>query len=424
MIKSYRKALQITVAATALLGAASAAQAGGFALREQSAAGQGMSFAGVGAGAGGLSSMFWNPAAVTQTPGWNSEWVATGILPYASINPTLPNVTPLVGSQVGEAAFLASGYTNYQINDRWYLGLSTGAPFGLSTRSSEIWGAQAYGTTSKVFSFNVNPVVGWKVNDWLAIAVGPQIQYFEVRLRGSTTAFGPGGSNILAGNNIGAGVTAGIMLTPWQGTRIGLGYRSAISHALEGGLQAGGPAVIPIRTKVTLPEIVTLGVSQDYGPWTANLGLEWTNWSRLKTSDVFALNGAIIPAAKQNYMWRDGWFLSGGVEYRYSPQWTFRGGVAYEWSPVTTAVRSVRLPDTNRIWASLGFSYKYSERLSFDVGYTHIFGTPDNIFLGPGNPSFIAPLLFTANTRAHVDILSVGVKYRWDTPAAAVVAKY
>lgn len=425
MMNCTRKTLYTTVAAAALLGAVSTAQAGGFALREQSAAGQGMSFAGVGAGAGGLSSMFWNPAAVTMTPGWNSEWVATGILPYASISPTQPNVTPLVGTQVGHPAMLGSGYTNYQINDRWFLGLSTTAPFGLETRSSEIWGGQAYGQTSKVFSFNINPIVGWKVNDWLSIAVGPQIQYFEVRLRGSTAAFGPGGSNILAGNNIGAGVTAGIMLTPWQGTRIGLGYRSAISHALEGSLQAGGPAVVPIRTKVTLPEMVTFGASQDFGAWTANLGLEWTNWSRLSSSAVFAYPvGLPIPAATQQYHWRDGWFLSGGLEYRYNSQWTFRGGVAYEWSPVTVATRSVRLPDTNRIWASLGLSYKYSEKLSFDLGYTHIFGMSDNIRLGPGNPSFIPPLLFTANTRAHVDIISVGVKYRWDNPVTAVVAKY
>jgi long-chain fatty acid transport protein len=42
--------------------AAADAHAGGFALREQSAAGLGSSFAGVAAG-GALSSMFWNPAA-------------------------------------------------------------------------------------------------------------------------------------------------------------------------------------------------------------------------------------------------------------------------------------------------------------------------------------------------------------------------
>ena len=44
------------------------ADAGGFAIREQSAYGQGTSFAGIAAG-GALSSMFWNPATITQVRG-------------------------------------------------------------------------------------------------------------------------------------------------------------------------------------------------------------------------------------------------------------------------------------------------------------------------------------------------------------------
>ena len=51
----------------ALVAATGAANAGGFAVREQSAWGQGTSYAGVAAG-GSLSAMFWNPATMTQIP--------------------------------------------------------------------------------------------------------------------------------------------------------------------------------------------------------------------------------------------------------------------------------------------------------------------------------------------------------------------
>ncbi|MDB5533186.1 MAG: aromatic hydrocarbon degradation protein [Hyphomicrobiales bacterium] len=427
MHNNLRHGLRATVAVSALLCTVAASQAGGFALREQSAEGQGMSFAGVGAGSAGLSSMFWNPAAITMTPGWNSEWDVAGILPYSSITPTAA-VTPLVGSgNIGEKAVLPSGYSNYQINDRWWIGLVTGAPYGLVTKSNEIWAGQAYGVSSKVVSFNANAIVGWKVNDWLTIAAGPSVEYFSVRLRGSAAAFGPGGQNILQGNNTSIGGTAGIMLTPWAGTRIGLGYRSAITHNLQGGLTPGFPITFPVTTKVTLPETVTFGLSQDFATaWTANFGIEWTNWSRLKTSDVTnSITGVTFPfPAQQRYNWRDGWFFSTGLEYAYSPTWTFRGGLAYEISPVSDATRSVRLPDTDRIWASLGFSYRYSNKLSFDVGYSHIFGKNGNINNVPGSQNYIPPLVFVANTQAHVDIVSVGVKYRWDNPVGAVVAKY
>src|SRR5947209_10932923 len=71
----------------ALAAATTGATAGAFALREQSATAQGLSFAGAASGSGGLSSMFWNPATITMAPGWQSEWHASLILPYADIVP-------------------------------------------------------------------------------------------------------------------------------------------------------------------------------------------------------------------------------------------------------------------------------------------------------------------------------------------------
>ena len=58
-----------TACLTLLLVTTVMAQAGAFYLRDQSATAGGESFAGVAAGSGGLSSMFWNPATITMTPG-------------------------------------------------------------------------------------------------------------------------------------------------------------------------------------------------------------------------------------------------------------------------------------------------------------------------------------------------------------------
>src|SRR6476660_10295684 len=80
-------ALGILIIATAQ------ANAGALAIREHSTYGQGTSFAGVAAG-GSLSSMFWNPATMTQIPGVVSETVVSGIFPYA-------NNTPVSGALVG-----------------------------------------------------------------------------------------------------------------------------------------------------------------------------------------------------------------------------------------------------------------------------------------------------------------------------------
>ena len=67
-----------TLVAAITLATFPAAKAGGFALREHSAYGQGMSFAGVAAG-GSLSSMFWNPATLSQVVGLEFETGIAGV---------------------------------------------------------------------------------------------------------------------------------------------------------------------------------------------------------------------------------------------------------------------------------------------------------------------------------------------------------
>ena len=47
----------------------------------------------------------------------------------------------------------------------------------------------------------------------------------------------------------------------------------------------------------------------------------------------------------------DGWFFAVGGEYQVNPGWTVRLGFAYEIAPTTDEHRSMRLPDSDRIWA-------------------------------------------------------------------------
>src|SRR5262245_59017610 len=65
--------------------ASAQANAGGVAVHEQSVYGQGTSFAGIAAG-GALSSMFWNPATMTQFPGKGIEVGASALFPFSKNN--------------------------------------------------------------------------------------------------------------------------------------------------------------------------------------------------------------------------------------------------------------------------------------------------------------------------------------------------
>src|SRR5215510_16513497 len=90
-VRRRMKAAMLTgTALGAIALGSSAAQAGGFYLHEQSAYFQGTSMAGSAAGGPSLSSMFWNPATITQQGlGLSSETSGAVIFTRSNITPTL-----------------------------------------------------------------------------------------------------------------------------------------------------------------------------------------------------------------------------------------------------------------------------------------------------------------------------------------------
>ncbi|MFC1459633.1 OmpP1/FadL family transporter [Microvirga arabica] len=425
MSRLSRSLTLAAVSLAALVAAQGGAHAGAFAIREQSASAQGYSFAGVASGSGNLSSMFWNPAVITMMPGWNTEASLSLIIPRVEIDPTtgtFPLFLPLGGSgDIGQDALVPASYNSYQINDMLWVGLSTTSPYGLVTDPRDNWAGQVYSRSSKIFSLNVNPVVGIKINDWISVAAGPSLQYFDIRLKRAAAPTPGAPSIILDGDDIGFGFTAGVTLTPFAGTTIGIGYRSQIDHELEGTVTSPAGR-IPISSDLTTPDQLTIGISQAITPaLTVHAGFEWTNWSVLETPLVTGPGGVVVTDLPLNY--KDGYFYSLGFDYKVNNQLTLRAGVAYEESPIDTEIRSTRLPDNDRIWASVGASYQWNNKLSFDVAYTHIFSKETDIRIVPGHqdfPDVSAP--FVADVDASTDIITVGLRYRWDDPAVAIPA--
>ncbi len=84
-----------------------------------------------------------------------------------------------------------------------------------------------------------------------------------------------------------------------------------------------------------------------------------------------------------HFNYQDQWYFALGAEYAYSPSLTVRTGVNYEISPITDRTRSIVLPDSNRIGVSVGGSYRYSDRVTFDLAYTHLFFENAPFCIGP-----------------------------------------
>jgi long-chain fatty acid transport protein len=415
------------------------AHAGGFALREQSAAGQGSSFAGVAAG-GALSSMFWNPAIMTQYAGKTMEGDVTGIFPHASqsfSSSTLAS-SPLgpagynrgVGN-TADSAVAPSSYGSWQINDRLWIGLSVNSPFGLSVSFPQAWAGAGYGQGADLKSFNFQPAIAYKFNDLISVAVGAQVQYMTVNY---DVLAAPGITPSMAslnGRGYAFGFTAGLTLTPTPTTIIGVGYRSSLDQDIDGTLAATTPGSTPgsISTTLKLPDMVTVGLRQRIGDrFTLLAGFEWANWSRIGTPVVSGPTGtATISGASVTlpFEYSDGYFYSLGGEYIVDPSLTLRAGVAFEQSPITDSVRTPRLPDNDRMWYSAGLSYRPPQfrGVTFDLGYSYVDvkDTPIDIGPGTGNPWTNGTGVYVGSVDSHIHILSVGFRYQWGvTPPPAV----
>lgn len=413
--------LRTTASVAALAATTVAASAGGFAPHEQSALFLGTAFAGSAAG-GALSSMFWNPAALGQFNGVNSDSSYSLILPDTEITAT---GGPLFGSSgpagsrssgdIGDTAILPASYFSYQLSDQIILGLSVNAPFGLTTDGKFNWDGSRLARESKITTYNFAPTVAYRVSKAITVGAGVQIEYIDAQLR-SAAGVSAGPTQAVKGDDVGYGFTLGVLLTPVEGTSIGLGYRSKIDHNLEGTFHvAGVPPKNKISADVELPEIVTLSLRQSLmANWTLLGSVEWTNWSRIPELQVNCESGGApsfcVPGAPLDTLplgWEDGWFFSLGLEHEYSPLLTLRAGAAYEISPIQDDEgRTLRVPDADRFWLSAGASYKYSEWTTIDVAYAHVFvEDASTVQLGGA---------FQGDVESSADILSVGVRSKLD----------
>jgi len=417
-----------------------AANAGAFALREQSAYGQGASFAGIAAG-GALSSMYWNPATITQFSGKTIEQVFSGILPHSSHTTTTATGSSSTFGTPGSHgidALVPAGYSSWQLNDKFWLGLSVNAPVGLGVHFPQVNAASSGGSgnSADVKSYNFAPTVAFKFNDMLSFAVGFQAQYLKASYDIYISAAPSIGS--LNGAGWGFGWTAGMTFTPMPKTTIGLGYRSAIDQKVNGTLVTNGtPASTPgsVHLTLPLPDTATLGLRQGIGDrFTLLAGIEWSGWSRigrvpvLQPSGANATLGGTAVAFPFNY--RDGWFYSLGGEYVLNPAWTVRAGIAFERTPIYDSVRTTRIPDNDRMWYSVGASYKPPsiKGLTVDVGYSFIDVKDASVCMGtasgcPTNP-WSGASTYIGSVKSYINIVSVALRYQWDAEPARVKQAY
>lgn len=382
--------MMATSVALALSGAwTMESRAAGFSLIEQSASGMGNAFAGAAASAEDASTIFFNPAGMTLLPSRQVVIGIHGVRPTASFDDrgSAAAAGQPLGGDGGDPfrwAAIPNLYLSWGVTDRLSLGIGVNAPFGLRTEYDSDWAGRFQALLSDLKTMNVNPSVAFKVTERISIGAGIDYQTAEATLTQATNlaalgGFGASGTAKIDGEDHGSwGWNAGALFSLGDDMRVGVAYRSQIKHRIEGdvrftpSLAAIGRPNGPVHTEVKLPDSASLSVFQRFDDrWDIMGDITWTGWSSFKRLDVFYNNGALLQSTNEN--WDDAWRFSLGLNYRFNDAWKLRTGVAYDQSPVPDRNRTARVPDNDRIWASIGAQWKPRSNLAIDVAYSHLF---------------------------------------------------
>lgn len=379
----------MTLTALGAILAATNANAAGFHLREQSAAALGNAFAGATAGAENNSYAYFNVAGLTKQKGTQVNVGGTYIIPRAEAHDIYSvDAAGNKGTRnqdvnnIVHAAISPNATMSHQLNDDVYLGLALNVPFGMITKYDGSWVGADHGVTSKVISVTTTPMVAYKATDKLSIGAGLPIQYVKARLSNTVAETGGNYSATMEGDTVDVGYQLGAMYEFNDDTRIGVGYRSEINHKLKGDISSNLSEVAPfldqdISARLDTPAMFSVGAYHRLNDkWEVMAEYQRVYWNSFDSLDIY---GKDMPGRGGSYLlsstrenWRDTNFYAIGASYQMDNQWKLRLGFAYDESAVKTADRTPRIPDSDRYWYSVGLSYAYSEKLTFDAAFTYI----------------------------------------------------
>ncbi len=393
--------------------------AGGFYLQEQSPKETGRALSGGAAAGDDPSTVYFNPAAMTELSGIQTSIGGVALMASAHQTnrgssrtvPGLPVSVPVTGNDGGnpfeKVIPIPSFYATAQVTDRLWLGLGVNAPFGLKLEYDDGFFGRYDSLYTNLKTYNIQPSAAYKLNENFSIGGGVDVQYVKATLTNALPQLSPlaptDGFTSLKGDDWSVGWNAGLFFTSGD-THVGVHYRSGIDHKLQGTQMISG-LLGPLSTAngsfdasapLDLPEIVTVSFMQKLTPQLrAMVTGRWYNWSVFKGIEVTSATGT----TNKELDYKDSYSVSVGGEYDVSPAFTLRAGTMFDRSPTNPQHLTTRVPDGDRVWLTGGATWNLSESFALNLSYAHTFVEKANI-IRPDS-YFPAPATVTATTLAQ-----------------------
>ncbi|ELV8555897.1 outer membrane protein transport protein [Vibrio fluvialis] len=429
-MKTNKKFLSIAVAC-GLASVSNLTQAAGFQLAEYSATGLGRAYAGEAAIADNAGSQWRNPAMLTYLKGTQISAGALYVNPNVDVEGDVSfygSTSSTSSSDYANDAVIPNFYISHQVNEKWALGLAFGTNYGMETELDSGFAASHFGDEAMVTTMEANANIAYQLTE--TVSIGGGIRYvmgeghFGAKSPSQTEALGlTKGTTLkyMEGDDTSWGWQAGAAWQMTPNNRVGFAYKSEVDLKLSGSanmyVQSYGKVLSDTGCMMlTLPATAELSTyHQLTDQFALHTSINWTDWSSFEKLQAELDTMGTVMVKEEN--WKDNYRFAVGATYQVDPKLALRSGVAYDTAAVSTKNRTITIPETDRIWLSVGAGYDVTEQLTLDAAFTYIFAKDADILESRGydsdNSAEKVGGQFDGQMTGNVWIVGVQASYRF-----------
>lgn len=355
----------------ALLVSASAAHAGGTAVAQQNA----VSAATGGAGAArddDAGAAWHDPAALADGGG-----LRVGL--------SLALARPSLEARAADGTWTADSENPWKTpphldasfaRDRWAAGISIGVPFGGGVVWPSTWPGATQSVRTDLLVLRAQPFAAYRFGNF-RVGGGFHVDAGRLQVQRNLDFIDMEGDVRLDLAGQGIGAHASVYWQPAPTFNLGLAFRSRTTIVFDGNANFTAPDAFAgktpdqtARTTMTMPDQIVLGARWRRDALTVLGDLEYTRWSVNEATVVDFANES-TPNAVQPNDWHDTFTVRTGVEYAAGAV-VVRGGGYYDPSPVPSQHLTPSSPDSTRLAATAGASYRFAKAWAADVFGEHM----------------------------------------------------
>lgn len=336
------------------------------------------------------SAVYYNPAGIVDLKGTQ---ISTGLsfvyIPGENV-PFTSDGTSAFGTKGDKtdsetlAAYIPSLFATHQINSDWSAGFGMFTNFGLSTGWPDDWEGRyvSGGIFSEIQTIALNPVVAYRLDQNISLSAGLVLQSCEIQSRNKYLMGTPGSGvpdatvKITAKDSNGVGYSLGFLARLTDTVDLGIAFRSAIRHEMEGDFELYGTpggqynAKDDVTTTLRLPAIARLGLAYHKGPLTVEGDVVMTQWSTVDKQTVKFDQLPLTKTEPKDY--RNTFTYRLGTNYSVTDTFDLRGGVEYSGNPIPLSTQEPGVPTNYRWRVGAGGGYTF-DKWTVDLSYNYIF---------------------------------------------------